>query len=191
VSTRSADHRRLAVARILRGGGISTQEGLLAALRREGFRATQATLSRDLARLGARRVARPGGGTAYEMAPGPGGDGTAALAGLVRSVAANGSMVVVRTHPGSAPAVARAIDLVRIPALLGTLAGDDTIFAAPAHEAGARSLAAEIAALFGLPVGEAPGGGAPGRPARPAAGRSRVRASGPGGTGARGGGRAP
>jgi len=211
VSTRSADHRRLAVARILRGGGISTQEGLLAALRREGFRATQATLSRDLARLGARRVARPGGGTAYEMAAGPGGDGTAALAGLVRSVAANGSMVVVRTHPGSAPAVARAIDLVRLPALLGTLAGDDTIFAAPAHEAGARSLAAEIAALFGLPVGEAPGGGAPGGPERRAAGRaatgggrtrtraaatggagrSRVRASGPGGAGARGAGRAP
>jgi transcriptional regulator of arginine metabolism len=170
VSTRTAEHRRLAVARILRGGGISTQEGLLAALRREGFRATQATLSRDLARLGARRVARPGGGTAYEMAPGPGGDGTAALAGLVRSVAANGSMVVVRTHPGSAPAVARAIDLARLPALLGTLAGDDTIFVAPANEARARSLAAEVAALFGLPVGEARGGAT-----RPTGGRARAR----------------
>jgi transcriptional regulator of arginine metabolism len=197
MSTRSPEHRRLAVARILRGGGISTQEELLAALRRGGFRATQATLSRDLARLGARRVSRPGGGTAYEMASGPGGDGTAALAGLVHSVAANGSMVVLRTHPGSAPAVARAIDLLRLPLLLGTLAGDDTIFVAPAHEGGARPLAAEIADLFGRPVGGPPGGAGRTGTARPgvahgaaaggrartgaAAGAGRARARGAGG----------
>ena len=159
----AAGRRREALARILRGGPFSTQGEILGALRREGFRATQATLSRDLARLGARRLSRPGGGTFYEPGDGAAGDGTAALAGLVAAVTANGSLVVVRTHPGSAPAVARAIDLMRLPELLGTLAGDDTIFVAPAHERRAQALAAKLGGVFG---------------ARPrAAGTGRVRQS--------------
>jgi transcriptional regulator of arginine metabolism len=145
------DRRREEVARILRGGRIATQDELLAALRRAGFRATQATLSRDLARLGARRVHRPEGGTVYELSGDARGDGLDALRGLVASVAANGSLVVVRTHPGSAPAVARAIDLMRLADVLGTIAGDDTIFVAPARERRARALAALLAELFGAP----------------------------------------
>jgi transcriptional regulator of arginine metabolism len=144
----SPDRRREAVARILRSGRISTQDDLLAELRREGFRATQATLSRDLARLGARRVSRPDGGAFYELGEAPPGDGFAALRGLVSAVEANGSLVVVRTHPGSAPAVARAIDLSRMPEVLGTIAGDDTIFVAPAREGRARALAGRLAGFF-------------------------------------------
>jgi transcriptional regulator of arginine metabolism len=56
--------------------------------------------------------------------------------------------VVVRTHPGSAPAVARVIDLSRMPEVLGTIAGDDTIFVAPAREGRARALAERLSALF-------------------------------------------
>jgi transcriptional regulator of arginine metabolism len=145
--------RREAVARILHGGAIATQEELLAALRRAGFRATQATLSRDLARLGARRVHRPEGGTVYELSDDGPGDGAAAVRGLVTSVAANGHLVVIRTRPGSAPAVARAIDLARLPGVLGTIAGDDTIFVAPARERRSRALADRLAALLGSPPG--------------------------------------
>jgi transcriptional regulator of arginine metabolism len=149
----SPARRREAVARILRGGGIATQEELLAALGRAGFRATQATLSRDLARLGARRVHRPEGGTIYELSDeGPGDVG--AVRGLVASVAANGQLVVIRTRPGSAPAVARAIDLARMPDVLGTLAGDDTIFVAPALVRRARALADRLAALLGAPTAQ-------------------------------------
>ncbi|MGA8892459.1 MAG: arginine repressor, partial [Anaeromyxobacteraceae bacterium] len=61
MSSRDAGRRREAVGRILRAGRVATQEELLASLRREGFEVTQATLSRDLARLGARRVSRPDG----------------------------------------------------------------------------------------------------------------------------------
>jgi transcriptional regulator of arginine metabolism len=146
------DRRREEVARILRGGRIATQDELLAALRRAGFRATQATLSRDLARLGARRASRPEGGTFYELSDDAPGDGLDALRGLVASVAANGSLVVVRTHPGSAPAVARAIDLMRLADVLGTIAGDDTIFVAPARERRAQPLAALLAELLGAPA---------------------------------------
>ncbi|HEX7623485.1 MAG TPA: arginine repressor, partial [Anaeromyxobacteraceae bacterium] len=63
-----AERRREAVARLIAARHIATQEELLAALREDGFEATQATLSRDLARLGARRASAPGGGTRYELA---------------------------------------------------------------------------------------------------------------------------
>jgi transcriptional regulator of arginine metabolism len=146
------DRRRAAVARILGAGRISTQEKLLEALRRAGFRATQATLSRDLARLGARRVSRPNGGAVYELGDDVRSDGIEALRGLVGAVRTNGSIVIIRTHPGSAPAVARAIDLARLPEVLGTIAGDDTIFVAPARERGARALAARLADLLRAPA---------------------------------------
>jgi transcriptional regulator of arginine metabolism len=161
-----ADLRRDLVARLLRTRRIGTQEELLAALAEAGFQATQATLSRDLARLGARRVSRPEGGTRYELpdaAPGP--DALGALRGLVTHVAANASMVVIRTHPGSAPAIARAIDLAQVPEVLGTIAGDDTIFVAPAGDLRPRRLADRLADLLGVPAGRADGAEGKGQPA--------------------------
>jgi transcriptional regulator of arginine metabolism len=146
---RRPDRRREAVARILRAHPVSSQEELLERLEAAGFRATQATLSRDLARLGAHRVASPTGGSVYELSEEERRDGLEPLRGLVRTVSCNGALVVVRTHPGSAPAIARAIDLARIPELLGTIAGDDTIFVAPAHRGRAHALAGQVRQLLG------------------------------------------
>jgi len=140
--------RREAVARILRRRPIGTQEELLLALGRAGYQVTQATLSRDLTRLGARWASAPGGGR-YELPEEERRDGVPALRGLVSQVAWNGSLVVVRTHPGSAPAVARAIDLAHLPEALGTIAGDDTVFVAPARERRAAALARAVEGLFG------------------------------------------
>ncbi len=140
--------RRDAVARLIRTRRIATQEELLTALRAEGHEVTQATLSRDLARLGARRVSDPAGGTRYELSPDDRRDGIEAVGRLVGTVSCNGSLVVVRTHPGSAPAVARAIDLARIADVLGTIAGDDTVFIAPQRERRARVLAERVKRLF-------------------------------------------
>ncbi len=158
----SADRRRDAVARIIRTRRIGTQEELLSALAAAGFRATQATLSRDLARLGARRVSRPEGGTVYELSDGvqAGTGGLGALRGLVAEISANPSLVVIRTHPGSANAIARAIDLAQIPEVLGTIAGDDTIFVAPSGGLRPRRLAARLAELLGTPAALTAGGGA-------------------------------
>ncbi len=142
-------HRREVVARIIRSRRIGTQEELLAALTEAGERATQATLSRDLARLGARRVSRPGGGTFYEL---PADDGAlGALRGQVASITANASLVVIRTVPGSANVVARAVDVAQVPEVLGTIAGDDTIFVAPAGAVRAARLAARLGELLGVP----------------------------------------
>lgn len=147
MSAQDARRRREAVARILRAGRVGTQEELLAALGRAGFQATQATLSRDLARLSARRVSRPDG-SYYEIGDGAPASVAAAVAGLVSAVATNGSLVVIRTLPGSAPAVARAIDLARLPGVLGTIAGDDTVFVAPSRGRGAGALSGKLAGLF-------------------------------------------
>ena len=120
--------------RLIRSRVISTQEELVSLLSGEGFEVTQATLSRDLARLGARRVPRVEGGSVYELpdsSPGLGVQGLAAVHHLVTTVDDADAMIVVRTLAGGASAVAAAIDSGRPPGVLASLAGDDTIFIVP------------------------------------------------------------
>src|ERR671930_436364 len=61
------DTRRAAIRALIRSRRVGTQEELRQLLASQGYDVTQATLSRDLARLGARRVSLPEGGTAYEV----------------------------------------------------------------------------------------------------------------------------
>ena len=145
----NSEARRQAMARILTERRIGTQEALLAALRREGFRATQATLSRDLTRLGAHRVSRPDGAW-YEVDGGAAAQRSAALRGLVLGLSTNSSLAVIRTAVGAASAVARAIDDARLEEVLGTIAGDDTIFVAPAAGVTPRRLATRLGELLAL-----------------------------------------
>jgi transcriptional regulator of arginine metabolism len=144
--------RQDAIRRIIRAHAVSTQDELGQLLAREGFDVTQATLSRDLAQLGAMRVSLPEGGTVYglEDAPPPTGEARLRELGeLVVSLDDNELLVVVRTRPGSASLVASAIDQARLLESLGTIAGDDTIFAAPARGKSARTLSRKLKALFG------------------------------------------
>lgn len=127
--------RREVIRRLLRTHLVATQDELGELLRRQGIEVTQATLSRDLARLQARRVSSREGGTVYELADAPAPRGEELLLevhGLVTTVDESDAMVVVRTLPGGAPAVAAAIDSTRPAGVLGTIAGDDTIFIVPA-----------------------------------------------------------
>lgn len=130
----SHDERRFAIRDLIRQKRIATQEELRQLLRRQGFEVTQATLSRDLARLGARRVALPEGGTVYEVEEGKPANGLEALAAyreMVLSLKDTDALVVVHTSSGAASAVASGLDRSRLPEIEGTLAGDDTIFIAP------------------------------------------------------------
>jgi transcriptional regulator of arginine metabolism len=129
---------------------IATQQELAEALASEGIDATQATLSRDLAELGVLRVSRPEGAV-YELEP-VSAQATPQLRELgenVLSLRDNDALVVLRTRPGMASAVALAIDNARMAECLGTLAGDDTIFATPARGVATRRLAQQIRILFG------------------------------------------
>jgi transcriptional regulator of arginine metabolism len=159
---RDAEHgtgaRRAAIRSLLAERQVSTQASLRALLARAGHRVTQGTLSRDLAALGARRAPLPGGGTAYEL-PGPGGAPPAreelrTLGVLVTRVRDNGSLVVVQTRAGAASAVALALDQARLAEALGSIAGDDTVFVAPAPGITAARLRQRLDDFFGRDGGE-------------------------------------
>jgi transcriptional regulator of arginine metabolism len=108
---------------------------------------TQATVSRDLRELGATKL-RSGDEFVYRLQEdvrgGSGGDLVsrnlqATLDQFVLDVATAGSLVILQTAPGHAPAVARAVDLAGIDEVVGTVAGDDTIFVAtPSDQAALR-----------------------------------------------------
>lgn len=131
-----AKSRAAALYEILAKGDLSTQEEFVEELRSQKFDVTQSTVSRDLRRLGAIKVTGPGGSVVYrlpeeQMAPLPAAVSNG-LKGLLLDIGHNGSMIVLHTSPGSASLVARHLDAVRPRGILGTIAGDDTIFIAPA-----------------------------------------------------------
>lgn len=132
---------------LLFAGKISTQEELVEELQRQKFFVTQSTISRDLRRLGAVKTTDSTGRTVYRMpeevsAPVP--LATSGLRDLLVDIEHNGSMIVIHTTPGSASLVARQLDHSRPEGILGTIAGDDTIFVAPAN---ARKIEQTIAAI--------------------------------------------
>ncbi|MGE0870353.1 MAG: arginine repressor [Kofleriaceae bacterium] len=141
--------RRTAIVEIVRTRHVATQAELRELLRERGFDVTQATLSRDLAKLRARRVSGADGGTAYEL-DGFGartGAETAQLAAkssMVVGVHDGAAMVVIHTRPGVAPAVAALVDQARLDSVLGTIAGDDTIFVVPQRRVTAKALARSL-----------------------------------------------
>lgn len=132
--TESQITSRLAVLRkILMQGGLSSQEDLRESLRKQGFKVTQATISRDLHRLGAVREL-VNGGAVYRLS-GEGSESSLhpprSLQEMVMDIVSNDSMIVIHTTPGSASLVARQLDFSKPAGILGTIAGDDTIFVAP------------------------------------------------------------
>src|SRR6516162_2405191 len=104
--------RRETILELIRRSRVGTQEELRDRLKERGFRVTQATLSRDLARLGARRVTLPAGGTTYEIDSlrGEEQEKLGYFRPLVTSVEESHAMVVVMTEPAAASTIARAID---------------------------------------------------------------------------------
>lgn len=131
--TGASGRRRHAILALVERGGVRSQEDLQRRLRREGFAVAQPTLSRDLRALGLAKT--PNG---YVTAPAPSAAGPAAREGtldrvmgaFVLSVRAAGSLVVVRTPPAGAHPLARALDEAQLPDVVGTIAGDDTVFVA-------------------------------------------------------------
>ena len=137
--------RQAAILRLVDEQGLSTQADVVRALRDEGLDAVQATVSRDIAQLGLVKV-RSGNGRLVYARPGAADlDRISGLAAALRrwatSVEPTGSLVVLRTPPGHANALALAFDTAALPEVAGCIAGDDTIFVA-VHEGGS---AAELA----------------------------------------------
>ena len=115
---------------------LGSQEEVLNALAREGFRVTQATLSRDFKQLKVAKAASMNGKyvyvlpneTMYRRVSSPrSASEMVRLPGFL-SINFSGNMGVIRTRPGYASSIAYNIDNSNIPHILGTIAGDDTIF---------------------------------------------------------------
>jgi transcriptional regulator of arginine metabolism len=125
---------RLQVLKKLLGQGLlSTQDELREELERQEFQVTQSTISRDLRKIGAIKAIDPQGRTVYRLGDGPSMTvHSKTLSDLVTAIMANPSMIVIHTLPGSASLIARRLDLIKPAGILGTIAGDDTIFVAPA-----------------------------------------------------------
>lgn len=142
-------HRQQTLLRLVAERRLATQQDVVRALRAAGFAATQATVSRDIVELGLVKAAR-GGGQAYappSLSAAPGG--AERLRRFcedypVESCVA-GTILVLRTSPGTANALAIALDTTSLDDVVGTLAGDDTVFIATTASGRARALAARLA----------------------------------------------
>lgn len=133
---RIKDKRLEAIKIIISSREIGSQDELIKALAREGFKLTQATLSRDLKRLKVAKASLTNGNYIYVL---PNNsmykrvvtDSKAAemlrVSGYV-SLHFSNQIAVMKTLPGYASAIAYNLDNGRLPEVLGTIAGDDTIF---------------------------------------------------------------
>jgi len=126
--------RQGTILRLVGERQLSTQSDVVQALRDEGLEAVQATISRDIAQLGLVKVRGEGGRLVYALPGGADLDRLSELAAALRrwasSIEPTGNLVVLRTPPGHANALALAFDEAALPEIAGCIAGDDTIFLA-------------------------------------------------------------
>jgi len=132
--------RQQKILDLIRAKPIGTQEDLRALLDRAGVPATQSSVSRDLEELG---VVKHHGH--YTLPRANGG----AVRGLLSLDHAGDSLVIARTVPGLASAVAVEIDAAAIPDIVGTIAGEDTIFIAVRDAKSQRTAIKAVWKLFG------------------------------------------
>lgn len=122
-----------ALCHILQRGIAANQNDLIKLLNAQGFKANQSKISRLLRKLDAVKVRNSRGDIVYSLPKEPAPSSSVNnVANLIVGVVANENLIVVHTNPGSASLIARLLDYKRDElAILGTVAGDDTIFIAP------------------------------------------------------------
>jgi transcriptional regulator of arginine metabolism len=134
--------RRAAIRELLARHPATTQATLVRALGARGFHATQSSVSRDLKELGAIKTA-----AGYEL-PAAGDDSdarVAAVADLLRTITPAGpNLLVIRTGIGAAQRVGLALDRSGWPGMVGTIAGDDTVFVATESAHAQKNLVTRI-----------------------------------------------
>jgi transcriptional regulator of arginine metabolism len=140
--------RQGAILRLVRQRELGTQAEVAEALRSEGFDAVQTTVSRDIAQLGLVKTRGAEGRLVYAL-PGAAdldrlSELTSALRRWAITLDATGNLTVIKTPPGFANALARAIDEAYLPDVVGTVAGDDTIFVAAREGLTGADLADEL-----------------------------------------------
>ena len=132
---------------------IDTQHSLANALRAEGLESTQATISRDIRELGLTKELGPSGGYRYvahrqHVTSSHSARLLTIFKESVTHIAVAQNLVILKTIPGLAPAAGSAVDSAEYPGLVGTLAGDDTVFLAMEDANAAKQLRIELTAIL-------------------------------------------
>lgn len=134
----SKTHRQLALKNLISKNQLRTQQDLVDALIKEGFNVGQATISRDIQEMGVMRM-----GGVYRLGEGLGRSmrWTELLSHPNLKIARSGdNIVVVRIGLGEAPLLAAEIDQLDWPEIVGTIAGDDTLFIAVANSTAQKQI---------------------------------------------------
>jgi transcriptional regulator of arginine metabolism len=141
--------RQLKLLELVATHAIRTQEELSALLAEEGWEVTQPTLSRDIQQLGLVKMdgayRRPPAGQQFALDS----DERRIAEGMLGADAAGDALVVVRTPPGEANRVGAALDRLAWSGIVGTIAGDDTIFIAVRDRPAQRRLLAALTEVSG------------------------------------------
>jgi|SRR5687768_6988377 len=138
-SSMNKHERQQKILSLIQAKPIGTQEDLRVLLERAGMTATQSSVSRDLEELG---IVKQHGHYTLPRANG------ASARGLLSLDQAGDSLVIVRTLPGLASAVAVEIDAAAMPEVVGTIAGEDTIFIAVRDAKAQRATIKQVWELF-------------------------------------------
>lgn len=146
--------RQTAITELIMTSSVATQEELTQLVKDAGFNATQATISRDIKELGIIKQTLQDGTQAYSItdkfiktAP---DRLLSVLSNSLTGLSCAMNILVIKTLPGMAQAAASALDSIDLPEIVGTIAGDDTIFVATRGEAQAQNLAHDIKEITGF-----------------------------------------
>lgn len=147
--------RQARIVELLQTRRVRSQAELAQYLTDDGMKVTQATLSRDLVEIGAERIRDEGAGLIYAVPnyPARRGGGAAPDARMISlfkelliTAEGSGNIAVLRTPPGAAQFLASSIDQSGLEAILGTIAGDDTVMVISRDPTGGQELAASFLA---------------------------------------------
>lgn len=122
-----------ALKALLSTGKIGTQEEIKIALVQQGFSVNQSKISRLLRKIGAIKITNDEGHIVYALPREPALPSTqSSLAQLIIDIVANETLIIIHTNPGSAPLIGGLLDhQTQELEILGTVAGDDTLFVVP------------------------------------------------------------
>lgn len=142
------EKRQNKIREIIENHDIETQDELLARLEKEGFRTTQATISRDIREMKLTKITGGNGKQKYAVFQNADTDVLEKYhqvlnAGILNIDYAE-NLIVIRTVSGMAMAVAAALDNMNLPGVMGCIAGDDTIFCAVRGSQYCKNVIAQI-----------------------------------------------
>ena len=145
--------RQAKIMEIISNRNVETQEQLLELLQKEGFRCTQATISRDIKELRIVKELDNLGDYRYTTASGEAGGTFSARLNTIFRECVTGvdyaqNLIVIRTLPGLASAAASAIDAMGMNKVVGSLAGDDTVMVVMRDSNTAAAFCGEIKSLI-------------------------------------------